>query len=383
MEVIFLLGAAQALFLAILVFNKKGKSQGDYLLGFWLIFMGLHLTYYYLFTTGYSFRHPHLLGIGIGFPLLEAPFMFVYVMVMIRKSGRLKATDLLHLIPFLIITLWFTFRFYVLSGPEKVDFYNQIYNGPLPRDVAIMTFPNIIVGPIYVILSLIKLSGHTKSIANDFSYTEQINLNWLKFVIGGLGFVFFVVIVSNVLVRFPFLGVTMHEHIIYLAISIAVFFLGYFGIKQQAIYTSNPSVLSEADPRPQKQQKKKASQYLHSGLKQQEAKAYATALKDYFDTEKPFLDGKLSLNDVAQYLDISVNHISQVINEQLEMTFFDFVNSYRVDEVKARLSGPDSKNFTLLGIAYDSGFNSKSSFNSIFKKFTDLTPSQFAKQKAA
>ena len=65
------------------------------------------------------------------------------------------------------------------------------------------------------------------------------------------------------------------------------------------------------------------------------------------------------------------------------MTFFDFVNSYRVDEVKARLSGPDAKNFTLLGIAYDSGFNSKSSFNSIFKKFTDLTPSQFAKQIAA
>jgi AraC-like DNA-binding protein len=383
MEVIFLLGTAQALFLAILVFNKKGKSHGDYILGSWLIFMGIHLLNYYLFSTGFSFQHPHLLGIGIGFPLLEAAFMFIYVSVMIRKSGRLKATDLLHLIPFLIITIFFTFRFYVLSSPEKVDFYNQIYNGQLPRDVSIMTFPNIITGPIYVILSLIKLSGHSKSIANDFSYTEQINLNWLKFVIGGLGFVFLVVIVSNVLVRFPFLGVAMHEHLIYFALSISVFFLGYFGIKQQAIYTSDPSVLNEVASRPQKKQKKKASQYLHSGLKQKEAEGHAAEIKDYFEKEKPFLDGKLSLSEVAQHMNISVNHLSQVINEQLRMTFFDFVNSYRVDEVKARLSSPDVKNFTLLGIAYDSGFNSKSSFNSIFKKFTGLTPSQFAKQLTA
>jgi AraC-like DNA-binding protein len=191
------------------------------------------------------------------------------------------------------------------------------------------------------------------------------------------------VIVSNVLVRFPFLGVAMHEHLIYFALSISVFFLGYFGIKQQAIYKSAQSALNEVASRPQKKQKKKATQYLHSGLKQQEAEAYAAALKDYFEKEKPFLDGKLSLNDAAQYMDVSVNHLSQVINEQLGMTFFDFVNSFRVDEVKARLSSPDVKNFTLLGIAYDSGFNSKSSFNSIFKKFTGLTPSQFAKQLTA
>jgi len=182
--------------------------------------------------------------------------MFVYVMVMIRKSGRLKYTDLLHLIPFLIVTVWFTFRFFVLSGPEKLDFYDEIYSGSLPRDVAIMTFPNILTGPVYVILSLIMLSGHTRRIANDFSYTEQINLNWLKYVIGGLGFVFLVVIVSNVLVRFPFLEVTMHEHLIYLAISISVFFLGYFGIKQQAIYKSVPSPVNVASTGKQKKQKR-------------------------------------------------------------------------------------------------------------------------------
>ncbi len=383
MEVIFLLGATQALFLAILVFNKKGKSHGDYILGSWLIFMGLHLLYYYFISTGFLALHPHLLGIGSGFPMLEAPFMFVYVLVMIGQKGEFRAIYLLHGIPFLVFTIFMMFDFYFLSATEKLAYYEVANSGQTPRDLMIMSFPNILSGPIYVILSLFKLSAHTKNIANNFSYTEQINLNWLRYVIGGFGFVYLTVIVSNVLVSFPFLSIEMHDHLIYLALTVAVFFFGYFGIKQQAIYKSDPSVLSEAAPRPHKKEKKKATQYLHSGLKQKEAENHAAEIKNYFEKEKPFLDGKLSLSEVAQHMNISVNHLSQVINEQLRMTFFDFVNSYRVDEVKARLSSPDVKNFTLLGIAYDSGFNSKSSFNSIFKKFTGLTPSQFAKQLTA
>lgn len=380
MEVIFLLGTAQAIFLSFLVFNKKGKSDADFILGSWLLFMGIHLLNYYLFTTGFSARHQHFLGIGMGFPMLEAPFMYVYVAVMIRKSGKFRASDLLHAIPFLIFSVWLTFEFYLLSAPEKTAFYDQIYSGKIPRDVAIMSFPNIITGPFYVIWSLLRLKQHKKNISNNFSYTEQINLNWLRYVIGGLGFVFVTVIVSNILVRFPFLSVTMHEHLIYIAITIVVFFMGYYGIKQEAIYRGE-SASSQSKPSiPQGKQKKKGSQYLHSGLKKEEGELHARALQDYFEKEKPFLNGKLSLSEVATYMQISVNHLSQVINDNLGITFFDFVNSYRIEEVKSRLTNPDYKNFTLLGIAYDSGFNSKSSFNSLFKKFTGLTPSQYAKQ---
>ena len=112
MEVIFLLGAAQAFFLAVLVFNKKGKSHGDYVLGSWLFFMGLHLLNYYLLSTGFSFQHPHLLGIGSAFPMLGALFMFVYVLLMINKNGRFKLTYLLHGIPFLAFTVFMMFDFY-------------------------------------------------------------------------------------------------------------------------------------------------------------------------------------------------------------------------------------------------------------------------------
>jgi len=82
---------------------------------------------------------------------------------------------------------------------------------------------------------------------------------------------------------------------------------------------------------------------------------------------------------MAQSLNLSTNHLSQIINEKLEMNFFDFINEYRVNEVKDRLSDPKYKHYTLLAIAFDSGFNSKSSFNSIFKQYTGLTPSEFQK----
>jgi AraC-like DNA-binding protein len=306
--------------------------------------------------------------------------MFVYVLLMIKENGRFKSVYLLHGIPFLAFTVFMMFDFYFLDTSEKLAYYEQMYT-KLPLDLWIASFPNILSGPVYVILSLVLLSRHSNNIVNSFSYKEQINLNWLRNVIGGLGFIYLVVIVSNILVRFPFLSMEMHEHLIYFSISIAVFFLGYFGIKQQAIYQSDPRFIGQTASKPPEE--KKASQYLHSGLKQEEAERHAAVLKAYFEREKPYLDGKLSIGDVADYMKISVNHLSQVINEQLGMTFFDFVNSFRVDEVKTRLSSPDVQNFTLLGMAYESGFNSKSSFNSIFKKFTGLTPSQFTKQNVA
>ena len=98
------------------------------------------------------------------------------------------------------------------------------------------------------------------------------------------------------------------------------------------------------------------------------------------ENERPYLNAKLSLRDVADYLGISTNHLSQVINENLKENFFDFVNGYRIAAVKRMMNDPTNSHLTLLGMAYESGFNSKSSFNATFKKMTGSTPSQYQKQ---
>ena len=85
----------------------------------------------------------------------------------------------------------------------------------------------------------------------------------------------------------------------------------------------------------------------------------------------------LSLKEVADELRIPINQLSHIINGQIGKNFFDFVNSYRVEEFKSRASQPDYQNYTLISIAYDSGFNSKATFNRVFKNYTGQTPSDF------
>ena len=97
------------------------------------------------------------------------------------------------------------------------------------------------------------------------------------------------------------------------------------------------------------------------------------------ENEKLYLDNNLSLKQLSEKLDIHPNYLSQIINERLNKNFYDFVNEYRVNEFKKITLLPKNKNFTLLSLAYDCGFNSKSSFNNVFKKFTKQTPSEFLK----
>lgn len=384
MEIIFLFGTVQAFFLSLLIFSKKNKSTGDYVLGCWIVFIGLHLLDTYFHSSGFVSKHLHLFALGYNFPILQGPFMFVYVLVMINKSGLFKPVYLLHGIPFLIATIYLLFNFYFLSAPEKMVYY-QIQSVHFNTSLKIIWILKVFVGPVYVIWSLLKLKIHKKNVAENFSYSEHINLNWLKYVVIGLGFVWIIVLLTMFLRKyFPQIPLIMGDYFIYLALTASVFFLGYFGFKQQVIYANEPGniEISKNNKQPiikESNEEKQIERYKKSGLTENTAKEYLKKLLNYMDKEKPYLNGKLGLKEVAESLNISINHLSQVINEQTGMSFFDFVNKYRVEEVKTRLADPKNNQFTLLAIAFDCGFNSKSSFNSIFKKNTGQTPSEYLK----
>jgi AraC-like DNA-binding protein len=120
-----------------------------------------------------------------------------------------------------------------------------------------------------------------------------------------------------------------------------------------------------------------AAKYEKSTLSAQKSERYLRRLLQIMEGEKLHTDGELSLQKVAEKLSIPPHHLSQIINERLNQSFSDFVNSYRVEEVKKNLLDPAKKHYSILAIAEESGFNSKSSFNSVFKKHTNITPSEF------
>ena len=101
------------------------------------------------------------------------------------------------------------------------------------------------------------------------------------------------------------------------------------------------------------------------------------------DEDKPYLNPDLTLSELAKQLGISSNLLSQVINTCFGRNFNDFVNGYRVEAIKEKLQAGEQKTKSFLGIAFDCGFNSKATFNRTFKKFTQLSPSEFSRKIAS
>lgn len=374
MEVVFLIGTIQAIFLAVLVLIKKNKMLADKFLAFWLLFMGLHLFAYYINVVGIMDDYPSFDTLSVSFPMLEGAFTFIYVSIITSKVQRLKWEYLIHVSHYIIFTVIIFFTVYGsdASPSEVICTLKNEYTS-----IIFWTgLFNIYLGPIYMIASLFLLRKHKRNIDRNFSYTEEIDLKWLKYVLGIMILVWIVVVVVNVLNDYTDLITDRTGgDIIYSSVTIAVFFYGFFGIKQQIIYSVPKVELIKTSI--EKVKESPPNQYQKSGLKKEDADNYLKQLLNYMEEETPYLNGKLSLKEVAAALEISTNHLSQVINENLEKNFFDFVNGYRVDLVKQKMSDSSNKNYTLLALAYDCGFNSKSSFNAIFKKYTGSTPSQY------
>ena len=156
---------------------------------------------------------------------------------------------------------------------------------------------------------------------------------------------------------------------LFLSLSVFVILIGYFGLKQNVIFENEFELQPAIDEEKMK--------YSGSTLKDDEATKYTEQLAEYMLKERPYLNPELTLTQLASDLDITTHHLSQIINEQFKLNFFEYINQFRVEEVKARIKNPKFENYSLLGIALDSGFNSKSAFNRMFKKFTNQTPSQF------
>jgi AraC-like DNA-binding protein len=148
-----------------------------------------------------------------------------------------------------------------------------------------------------------------------------------------------------------------------LAATVIVYVLAYLSLK-------NSGALESGQPSAERK-------YETSTLTPEQSAKYLKRLQQAMEPDKVYTDGNLTLQKLSAKLSIPVQHLSQVVNEQLNQNFLDFINMHRVEEVKRRLVDVDLKHLSILAIAEDVGFNSKSSFNAVFKKYTGITPSEF------
>jgi AraC-like DNA-binding protein len=222
----------------------------------------------------------------------------------------------------------------------------------------------------YSILTFIEIKKHQANLKNLISYTSGvITLNWLKiisigfysayvilFILGGINMIGNYIPFDPYFVSFGF-------------IASFSFVYSFYGIRQPVIF--GQEVI------PDSLNKKETEKYIKSGLKQEQAQDYLQKLITYVDKNKPYLNRDLSINDLVIMTGIPRHTITQILNENHKKNFFMFINEYRVNEVIERFSDQKYNNYTILAIAFDAGFNSKTTFNSIFKNQTGLTPSKY------
>jgi AraC-like DNA-binding protein len=368
---ILLIGAFQAFFLAALLIKKKEKALHDFFMGAWLIFLGLYVSVYTLSHAGFFLQNPWLINLYISFLLLNGPFLYWYVKSLIHKDFKPIREIFLHLTPFLLFNLYLIIFFSSHDILKNTEGMNASLKIDLPYTYLIFLFLIVISVPYYILWSVRLLRNHRKNITNTFSALENKNLIWLRnlTVILGITWIMLVAIffTHHVLLLF---SDDFCINGLFLTLSVFIIFVGYFGIYQPAIFTSRlpePSIdiLTENIP------------YSGSPLKVEDIQKYLSSLSDYMDTNKPYLNNELTLYQLAEEVKILPHTLSRIINEYHHQNFFDYINQYRVQEFKAAVADPKYKDYSLLGIAFECGFNSKSAFNRMFKKSTGLTPSQF------
>lgn len=371
MDTLFFIGVFLAFFLQFLLLSKKHKTLSDKILGVWMFFIGYHLFSYCIYYLGYWDKYPHLVGIHHWVPLLHGPFLYLYTIFSLRSDQHFRKKDYLHFVPSVFAFLYM-FRFYFFYSADRKIMIN---NGEVDDFSIFMTLSLVaflVSGITYPIISYLLLGKHRRLIGENFSYDENINLNWLKYCIWGIGIIFLNVTIISLMREVIGIDFEFNADLLYYTeITFFIFFLGYFGIRHKGIFTEYKTTTNQiVEP-------KKQGEYKKSGLNVDVAASSHQALLKIMNDHKPFLKPKLTLGALAELLNISVNHLSQIINQYENMNFYDFVNRYRVKEFMQKVNDTTNKNFSILAIALDCGFNSKSSFNQVFKKSTGKTPSQY------
>ncbi len=396
---IYIAGIVISFFLSVLLLVKKNRSPADTILMLWILFITLHQIYFYFDHSVYLRKYPAFIGFDFPLPLLHGPFLYLYAAALVGRIPEKITGRLLHFMPALLCFLYMI-KFYLLTGPEKyyiIDHNGEGYNIFL----RIRYFAIILSGIVYVLLTVLLLAKHQKKIRDNFSDIEKINLTWLQYLTYGIGIIWLAVIFGT-------------DSLTFLAVVIYVLFMGIYGIRQTPVFafSHQPGNFPESGERfPQQENtliddaasaglrnaedgnkellkidhpddpatglNMQAVKYRKSGINIQDIKAIHMRLEELMLREKLFTQPEITLGEVAQKLDIHPNYLSQVINAALHKNFYDYINSQRVEEFIKIVKDPQNRHFTLLALAYQCGFNSKTSFNRNFRKAHGVSPSAY------
>jgi AraC-like DNA-binding protein len=367
--------AGMTLFTAALLLNRRppwyGHARG---LAIFMLVAGIAALDDVLLAAGAQQVAPHLIGMAWPFAMLKGPAIYAYVKEMTSPAQpALTRRNLLWLGWPLLLGISLAMPFYVLDGQSKIEFIAR-GEGALSADHSLPALGVLGIIGLSLLISLACLIAafrllrrHMQRVPDLFSNIEDKSLSWARWVLLILSAAW---IWGAAKSGGSLLGVAPAWHEL-VASALEFGWLGalcYFGVLQQPVFPEKPAQVEDSvEPEP-------APKYARSALDTERMQRIADKLQRAMDQDRLFADASLSLRDLSDRLGVSENYISQTLNEQLGRNFFDFVNAARIEAAKSLLREGRK---TVLEIALAVGFNSRSTFNTAFRKHTGSTPSGF------
>ncbi len=384
-SLLFAAGFLQGILLALMLFRKKsGSRRANRALA--LIILNGSVTISGGFTTAFINDYTYFCAgndlIGTSAVFLFGPLLYLYVIVITRPGFRLRPLHCLHLVPACAACIYLLCDMVMMNSEELGILFSYTSLFLLPSITSKIISTAFGIHPIlYIIISIRFMAAHRRRIQDVFSSTEKLNLTWLTFILRfmlGAGVLWFAYFLTSRIILF----LNFDHHYILLAevlgnsitlagvILVILFYaIGYRGLMQPEIFAGIPDDVIEQIEDPDQK----------VSISPEKTREIMDRVTKVMDEERPYLDPGLTLPMLADMAGVSRNLLSQAINEHTRQNFYDFVNFYRVETVKEYLKDPGKRDMNVLHIAFDAGFNTKATFNAVFKKSTGLTPSQYRK----
>ena len=380
-DILMLLASAQGLFLGILILHKyRGLLANRFLTALLFLQSGLLLEMS-LQNVAALGEWPRLVMFIIGSAFLVGPLHYLYAKYLTRPGEKPGLREILHFVPFLV------YEALVLALYNPAADLTQIGSDPESQAAWMENFGYYHLAVLiqygsYLVRTQHILREYGRRVRTVFSTLEKVKLTWLR-NITWLAMCIVAVYALEFALVLRGIGTSNYFAFSSVMLAVYVYIMGYLGLFKSEVL-SNPALRDNLQGMGRIQvagsESSPVAKYDKSGLDQDDLKLYQSKLLTVMEEQSPQTESGLTLDQLAGLVGLSAHNLSEVINRGLGQNFFDFVNGYRVKKVQEDLVDPKKSHLTVLALALDAGFASKSTFNAIFKKHTGLTPTAWRKQ---
>lgn len=391
---LLLISFSQGLLYSFLLFIKAARTgnKPNYWLSIFILFCSFYIAPWMLGFAGWYDNQPYrdiLFYVPFQHLFLVGPILYFYTQSLLNPSFRFAKKNWLHLLPG-ILYLFYTLSMWVYDKLILHDYF--FYKDGLDKDFDYWyQKAGLLSMLVYFILSIRYYNLYKKLIVQVVSYADKVLFKWIKTYLYSFMLMLILPVVFDVLcLFFPDLNSYQGSWWFFLFFSLIMYFIAISGYSN-TVETKIPFRISAFENKSvlllTNHNEEEIPIYIDYEITETNPSAEILLWKSRIETliisEKLFQNPELTLSDLAQKLETNVAIVSKTINQGFLINFNDFINNYRIEAVKKAFENNEHKKSTLLGIAFDCGFNSKATFNRAFKKNTGLSPKKYLEKLAS